>query len=135
MGLDGDRPERGVAAGASAGWVAVRCTFRSQAEHHGAEVVYEERVTSWREADVDRAIERAEAEARTYATETTWPPDRVTDYLGLVQAYALFDVPVYGAEVFISMRTSDLPPTAYLDRFFDTGQERRRDVDESVEPD
>lgn len=94
MGLDGDRPEREVAAGESSGWVAVRCIFRSQAEHHGAEVAYEERVTSWREADVDRAIERAEAEARTCPTETTWPPDRVTEYLGLVQAYALFDEPV-----------------------------------------
>ncbi|WP_380158344.1 hypothetical protein [Kineococcus sp. R86509] len=119
----------------SSGWVAVRCIFRSQAEHHGAEVVDEERVTLWREADMDRAIERAEAEAQTYASETTWPPDRVTEYLGLVQAYALFDEPVDGAEVFSLMRTSDLPPTAYLDRFFDTGQERQRDVDEPAEPD
>lgn len=69
----------------SSGWVAVRCIFCSQAENPG-EVVYEERVTLWRDTDVDRAIEKAEAEARTYASETTWEPERVTEYLGLAQA-------------------------------------------------
>lgn len=111
----------------SSGWVAVRCIFRSQAEDPG-EVVYEERVTLWRDTDVERAIEKAEAEAWTYARETTWEPERVTDYLGLAQAYALSDKPSDGAEVFSLMRTSDLPPAAYLDRFFDTGREYQGDV-------
>jgi hypothetical protein len=111
----------------SSGWVAVRCVFRSQAEDPG-EVVYEERVTLWQGSDMDRAIAKAEAEAETCASETTWPPERVTEYLGLAQAYALSDEPGDGAEVFGLMRTSDLPPAAYLDRFFDTGRERRGDV-------
>lgn len=115
------------------GWVAVRCVFRSRAEDSG-EAVYEERVTLWRETDVDQAIERAEAEARTYATETTWAPERVTEYLGLAQAYSLSDEPTDGAEVFSLMRTSGLPPTAYLDRFFHTGDERQRHVGDAGEP-
>ncbi|PRY15364.1 hypothetical protein [Kineococcus rhizosphaerae] len=110
----------------SSGWVAVRCIFRGQAEDPG-EFVYEERVTLWRDTDVDRAIEKAEAEAETYASETTWP-GRVSKYLGLAQAYALSDEPGDGAEVFSLMRTSDLPPAAYLDRFFDSGRERQGDV-------
>ncbi|MGI4894847.1 MAG: DUF4288 domain-containing protein [Janthinobacterium lividum] len=115
----------------SSGWVAVRCIFRSQAEGHDGEAVFEERVTLWRDADVDRAIEKAEAEAQAYASETTCSPERVTEYLGLAQAYSLFDEPSDGAEVFSVMRTSGLPPTAYLDRFFDTGQERQRHAGES----
>jgi hypothetical protein len=112
----------------SSGWVAVRCIFRSRTED-SSEAVYEECVTLWRDSDVDQAIERAEAEARTYASETT-SPQRVTKYLGLAQSYSLFDEPVDGAEVFSLMRTSALPPTAYLDRFFDTRHERQQDVDE-----
>jgi hypothetical protein len=117
----------------SSGWVAVRCIFRSWADASDGDVVYEERVTLWRDADMDRAIEKAEAEARTYATEATWPPGRGTEYLGLAQAYLLSDEPVDGAEVFSLMRTSSLPATAYLDRFFDTGQERQGHVVESEE--
>ena len=115
----------------SSGWVAVRCIFRSHRDDGDGEAVFEERLTLWREADVDRAIERAEAEAEAYAAETTWPPDWVTEYLGTAQAYVLFDEPADGAEVFSLMRTSQLAPTAYLDRFFTTGQERTGHVDEA----
>jgi len=118
----------------SSGWVAVRCIFRSWIGTSEGEVVYEERVTLWREAGMDRAIERAEVEAQTYATETTWPSGQVTEYLGLAQAFSLFDEPADGAEVFSLMRTSSLPATTYLDRFFDTGQERQGVVGEADGP-
>jgi hypothetical protein len=96
-------------------WYAVRCIFR-------AGEAYEERITLWRAASLDDAIERAEAEARTYAAELLPDPDA---YVGLAQAYALADPPGDGAEVFSLIRDSPLEPEAYLDRFFDTGDERQ----------
>ncbi|GAA0312273.1 hypothetical protein [Kineococcus aurantiacus] len=115
----------------SSGWVAVRCIFRSRREDGEGEAVFEERLTLWQETDVDRAIERAETEAEAYAAETTWPPDWVTEYLGTAQAYVLSDEPADGAEVFSLMRNSHLAPTAYLDHFFTTGQERTGHIDEA----
>ena len=45
-------------------------------------------------------------------------------YLGLAQAYELFDEPGHGAEVYSLMRDSPLPPETYLVTYFDTGGER-----------
>jgi hypothetical protein len=36
--------------------------------------------------------------------------------------------PAHGAEVFSLMRDSELAPDDYIDRFFDTGQERQASV-------
>ena len=108
----------------SSGWVSVRCLFRT---HFGDQQVYEERVTLWHEADVDRAIELAEAEAQEYAAAGSTPGEEV-EYLGLAQAYLLDDEPGHGAEVFSLMRTSPIPPAEYLDTFFDTGSERVLDT-------
>lgn len=102
----------------SSGWIAVRCIFRSTAGD-GVQV-YEERVTLWQERDVDRAIEGAEAEADTYATDTD------SEFVGLAQAYVLTDSPGHGAEVFSLMRQSPLEPDPYVETFFDTGTERER---------
>lgn len=89
-------------------WYAVRCVFR-----HEPVGGYEERVTLWPASSADDAIARAEAEAADYPAE----------YVGLAQAYALFDEPGPGAEVFSLIRRSELAPDAYLTRFFDTGAE------------
>jgi hypothetical protein len=114
-------------------WFAVRCFFEL-APFYGArggatpEHLYEERVTLWRAASIDAAIELAEQEAQTYcADETTW-------YLGLAQAFALFDPPESGAEVFSLMRESALPPEEYLTRHFDTGTERQQSSDDADPP-
>ena len=104
---------------ANSGWVSVRCLFRA---HFGEQQVYEERVTLWHEADMDRAIELAEAEAREYAASGA--VGDAMEYVGLAQAYLLDDSPGHGAEVFSLTRVSGLAPEAYLDAFFDTGQER-----------
>ncbi|WP_213010457.1 hypothetical protein [Paractinoplanes toevensis] len=61
----------------------------------------------------------AEAEAGEYAA------DVAGEYLGLAQVYALTDEPGHGAELFSLLRESPLQPAAYLDAFFDTGDERR----------
>jgi len=96
-----------------------RGTVRVPDEARG-EHVYEERVNLWQADDFDTAIRRAAAEAEEYAA------DLEAECIGLPQAYlsstrSLGD----GAEVFSLMQTSDLDPNAYIDRFFDTGNERQ----------
>lgn len=91
----------------------VRCLFR-----HGGDM-YEERITLWRARDFAHAIELAEAEAAEYCEDLT-----NTEHLGLAQAYELFDDPsTQGAEVFSLLRDSELSPSEYIDRFFETGEE------------
>lgn len=109
------------------GWFAVRCVIRDAGNHPwgphdlaDGESAYEERITLWRTASADAAIERAEAEASAYAA------DIEAEYVGLAQSYELFDEPGDGAEVFSLIRRSQLPPGTYLDSFFDTGNEYQR---------
>ena len=64
----------------------------------------------------------AESEAADYAAGDC-------EYLGLAQAFELDREPGQGAEVFSLMRDSPLDPEDYLDRHFDTGQERQRGTD------
>ncbi len=98
-------------------WYAVRCVFRFDVAGD-QESSYEERITLWQAADADEAIERAEADAVHYATETAETPG---EYLGLAQAYWLFDVPGDGAEIFSMFRESPLDADAYLSAYFDDG--------------
>ena len=110
-----------------ADWYAVRCVFRSAwAEAEDAlppdEHLYEERVTLWQASSAEEAIALAEDEAAEYA-------DDDDEYLGLAQAFLLFDSPGHGAEVFSLMRSSRLEPDDYLDAFFDTGAERQQPTD------
>lgn len=106
-------------------WFAVRCVFRSpDAEVEGASA-YEERITLWRSETFEDAIDRAESEAATYAAANPG-----TEYLDLAQA---FQLGVEGAvgdgdEVFSLIRDSDLDAEAYLDRFFDDGEEYQDEV-------
>jgi hypothetical protein len=108
-------------------WYAVRCVFRTRrGQLFGDRVsdgmsAYEERVTLWHCASFDEAISRAELEATEYAATAE------CDYVGLAQSYHLADTPGEdGAEVFSLIRESRLPPSRYLDRFFDTGREYTR---------
>lgn len=109
----------------SSGWFAVRCLFRcgwpppvnAEADHR-----YEERITLWNAHDIDEAIAMAEAEAEAHAAVID---DAPSEYLGLAQAYALYDTPDHGAEVFSLIRSSALGPGNYLDTFFDTGREHQ----------
>jgi hypothetical protein len=110
----------------SSGWFAVRCLFRcgwpptDAADHSNR---YEERITLWRAGNIDEAIAKAEAEAHVYADTIDEAPSQ---YLGLAQAYALFDNPDQdGAEVFSLIRDSHLDGNNYLDAFYDTGHEHQ----------
>jgi hypothetical protein len=107
-------------------WYAVRSLSRSTPGNVGGRdtppgTSYEERITLWRASSADEAIFRAEQEAREYA-ETVG-----SEHLGLAQSYHLFEDPDDGLEVFSLVRNSDLAPDDYINRFFDTGDERQRE--------
>ena len=101
------------------GWYGVRCVF-DHGVVHGARA-YEERVTLWQARDIDEALALAEADAAEYVEGLGG-----SRYVGLAQAYEMYDVPGRGAEVFSLIRTSKLPPDDYVDTFFDTGAERQQ---------
>jgi hypothetical protein len=83
--------------------------------------LYEERITVWRAASFDEAVELAEREAREYAKGAE------TEYMELAQAFHVFPGRLTsGAEVFSLLRESNYSPGEYLDRYFDTGDERQR---------
>ena len=94
-------------------WCSVRCLYR------WSEGVYEERITVWETDSLDEAIRMAEHEASDYVIGTD------SEYLGLAQAYHMFDALESGSEVFSLVRESALGPDQYLDAFFETGTERQ----------
>lgn len=86
--------------------------------------LYEERITAWNANSLDKAIELAGAEAKTYAA------DKGFVALDLFQAYWLFDevgILPQDSGIFPLIRESDLEDDPYLDAFFDTGTERQSD--------
>ncbi|GIF04732.1 hypothetical protein [Actinoplanes siamensis] len=101
-------------------WFSVRCLFRLDAE---APATYEERITLWRASSPEEAVTLAETEAGEYAANVAG------EYLGLAQVYSLADEPGDGAELFSLLRDSRLQPAAYLDAFFDTGDERQGPIE------
>jgi hypothetical protein len=105
-------------------WFSVRCIFRSPLTEDlpSGTRVYEERITLWRAPTFDDAIRMAEDEAQEYVRDIEY------EYVGLAQAYVLPDEPGHGAEVYSLLRESRLPPSKYLNRFFDTGAERQGQV-------
>jgi hypothetical protein len=117
--------DRRVAEDEKTSWYGIRCLFRLGPADAEA-TSYEERVTIWLAASFDEAIAAAEADAEAYAAADEGSGN---EYLGLLQAYALPEQPGHGAEVFSLIRESALPADAYLDRFFDTGDERQQSVE------
>lgn len=109
------------------GWYAVRCLFRVAWGDHvtgtaqEGVAAYEERITLWQAKTHEEAIVLAEQEADEYAAAG----HGMDAYLGLAQAFQLFDEPGHGAEVFSLIRESRLDSETYLDTFFDTGDERQ----------
>lgn len=94
-------------------WFGVRHVIRNGP-------AYEERVTLWDASSFDEAIALAEPEAAEYASLL-----HDATVLYLFQAYELADPPGHGREVFSLIRDSELEPSEYLDRYFDTGSERQ----------
>jgi hypothetical protein len=108
-------------------WFAVRCVFNlgpsGTSSGEQIERAYEERITLWRAASSDEAVQLAESEAEAYAHDID------AEFVGLSQSYELVDEPDHGAEVFSLIRESDLAPNDYLNAFFDTGSEYQRHVE------
>jgi hypothetical protein len=91
--------------------------------------VYEERITLWRASGSDEAMEKALAEAESYA-EQNKGFERV-DYIDM---YELYDEPGEGAEVWSTMRDSWLAPSDYLKLFVTRGDPHAPRADEDTEP-
>ncbi|MFF4813890.1 hypothetical protein ACFY2K_04830 [Kitasatospora sp. NPDC001309] len=96
----------------------MRCVFRWEASGGRC---YEERLTLWRAESTEEAIARADEEARRYAS------DNGVRHLDFAQSYRLATDgrPGDRDEVFSLLRDSGLDGDAYLDRYFDTGEEHR----------
>jgi hypothetical protein len=107
-------------------WFSVRCIFKhppraDMSRRH----LYEERITIWRTDSFEQAIELAERDARKYARDLEY------EYLGFAQAYHLSNKQLrVGSEVFSLMRESNLAKNKYLDKYFDTGTERQRNIED-----
>ena len=99
-------------------WYGVRLIFRSTFDPNRS--AYEERVVLIHASSDEEAIAKGEICARTYEDETT-------TFTGYIMAFHIFDQdgPCLGegVEVFSLIRYSDLEADAYLNRFFDTGDE------------
>ena len=100
---------------------SVRCLFRwKMRPDQRVKHLYEERIILWSAESFDQAIELAEREAATYASDGD-------EFLNYSQAYALTEsLAVQGVEVFSLLRESDLEPREYIETFFDTGFERQQ---------
>jgi hypothetical protein len=108
-------------------WYAVRCVFRTTENKPWGPTdlttgtsAYEERITLWRASSADEAIARAELEANEHAAILG------DQYVDFAQAYHLTDLPADGGEVFSLIRYSSLETDAFLDHFFDSGEERQQ---------
>ncbi len=101
------------------GWMAVRTVIGTPWQEDGTRA-YEERITVWQVDTFEEAIGRARDEANSYAKQ--WDP--AADVLDLQQVVRIFDQPADGTEVFSLVRDSALRPAEYLNRYFDSGQER-----------
>jgi hypothetical protein len=116
MGVDDEDIGQGGGGSGQPGWFGVRCVFR-----WSQPLTYEERITLWEADSLDDAIALAEVDAQAYAERLN------SEYLDMAQAYWIgANRPEVGSELFSLMRDSDLDPDAYLDSFYDTGQERQQ---------
>ena len=106
-------------------WYSVRCVFATRSSDD-TDFIYEERITTWLAPSFEAAVAMAEEEAEEYTAFF----ERQT-YVGLAQAFWMFDTPRHGAEVFSLMRDSALEPEEYLSTFFTTGAEHMGTMPES----
>jgi hypothetical protein len=75
------------------------------------------------EPPVSGGCAMAEKEAYEYADSLSG-----YSYVGHAQAYELFEPPGHGTEVLLMMRDSSLATEAYVNTFFDAGDERQGGV-------
>ncbi len=100
---------------------AKRCWF-SVRHVVGDDTNFEERVTLWSAAREDQALASAVEEVKRFAQDV--------GYLDVWDTHRLSSEPIHGSLVFLSTRESELEMDAYIDRHFDAGGERSKEVDE-----
>jgi hypothetical protein len=104
-------------------WFAARTVYEHDQPGDG---LFEERIILVRAASFDEAMERAQAEAATYAEQVTCA------FTGYITVFEIAEEQLSdGMEVFSVMRDSDLSAEDYIDRFYTTGDERSADDDEN----
>lgn len=104
----------------------MRCLIRYASADAASDIgTYEERITLWRAASFEEAIERAEQEATRYASQLGGT------YVELAQAFnlAASETVGDGAEVFSLLRDSPLAPEEYVAQFFETGDEQEGEAE------
>jgi hypothetical protein len=105
-------------------WFGARTVYRVEESNtvtNAQNKLYEERVVLVSANSFDDAIEKAEKDAEKYAANNNMT------YLGFVNVYELYANKIEeGTEVYSLMRESELDADAYIDRFFDTGNERTK---------
>ena len=109
-------------------WFSARCAFRHPGlpSPEGASV-FEERLILLRASDPDKAITKAELEARAYSAALE------LEFLGFVSVYDLEEEsPGEGVEIYSVLRTCALDPDEYVSRFLDTGTEHSQTADDGL---
>jgi hypothetical protein len=102
-------------------WYSVRCLIAYRVRDDGW-TSYEERITLWRAAGFDAAIELAEAEVAEHLSLLGVDEGCAVDF---AQAYRLGDeAPDVSSEVYSLIRDSPLPRAQYVAQYFQTGHER-----------
>lgn len=96
---------------------SVRCVFIVLGRKGKSKYAYEERIVSIAAASIDDAIDKCDELSAAYAS------DNGLEDIGLRQAFEVEGCIPSGTELFSLLRWSNLEPDAYLDRFFDTGDE------------
>ncbi|MFW2513467.1 DUF4288 domain-containing protein [Demequina sp. SO4-13] len=109
-------------------WYSVRCVFVLESIGED-DYTYEERITLWRSASAESAMESAEQEANDYAG-AFHDKNSTMKYVGLAQCFRIADDLGIGVEIFSLMRDSALEPDEYITRFFDNGGERQMRIEE-----
>ena len=96
-------------------WFGVRTVV-----HHLDIGSYEERIILVTASDFDEALVRAGQLTKEYVSDLT-----SASSTGFFDAFEMYDQELAeGMEVFSLLRTSNLKPKQYIDRFFHTGMER-----------
>ena len=95
-------------------WYAAKCIFLHAETNGGHKQMYEERIVLLRARSFDEAIGRAEKQAEGYCNDLDG-----CKYVGYVDVFHLTGGKLSdGAEIFSSMRRSDLKPKEYLNQFY-----------------
>ena len=98
-------------------WFGIRSIL-----HHTNDEVYEERIVLVQADDLDSAFSSAQNEAKTYVRSL----GEGHTFTGYSDSYQIDSDKFENlSEVFSLMRSSKLEPGQYIDRYYDTGNERR----------